>query len=923
LTTDTKTRVHTLAKELQVSSKTIIEKCAKEGIVLKNHMHVLSAGLEATIREWFSEGGRTDAVEESEHVDLNRVRVKRPPRKTKKAAAETAEPAAAAAETIATPEPTEPPAVVTPAAAALAAEAAPETTPTGEVAIAEAPVEPAIPPTATSPPATDAGAAPPRAEPPPSTVARPSAPPRIAPAGPQNVPAPAQLQGPRVVRIEKPDVVMTPRPAARGPGFGPAGPPPIAPAPSTGRPGRGSGPGADALDEEATGPGRRKRPGAAPTASPRHRANPRRSIADSGVLSGELLREWRDRDLIERRERLDHASGRGISGLRADEGRRVPGAPPRPSPRRPQQVQLQEPLILREFCSATGVPFSNVFRKLQESGTLVTLNDAIDAETAQLIALEFGLELEILKARSALDRLREEAAARSRTHLASRPPIVTVLGHVDHGKTSLLDRIRRTKVAAGEAGGITQHIGAYRVKIGERAVAFLDTPGHEAFTAMRARGAQMTDVVVLVVAADDGVMPQTIEAISHARAAQVPIVVALNKIDLPSADVNKIYGQLAEQQLVPQEWGGDTDVIKTSAVTGAGVDDLLSHLAALADLLDLKADPAVPASGLVIEAQRDERLGTLARVMVQEGTLKPGAVVVCGPGFGRIRALRDERGQRVREAGPSTPVEVLGLDDVPEAGDRFYVLDDLSQAKEVAEEVRQERRAAAQVRVAKPRTLESVLASRAGGEVPELNVVIRADVQGSVDVLKKTLSEIPTTEVKLNILHAAVGNVTESDVALAQASGAIIIGFHVVPDPAVERAADDAGVDIRQHRVIYDVTDEIRKALAGLLAPTEKIESRGRAEVREIFTVSRVGKVAGCMVRDGVIARNHQVRIVRDGVPIKEGAALASLRRFKDDVREVRAGLECGMRVEDYDDIKPGDVIEAYEVTRIERTLDG
>ncbi|MFO0973601.1 MAG: translation initiation factor IF-2 [Phycisphaerae bacterium] len=640
-------------------------------------------------------------------------------------------------------------------------------------------------------------------------------------------------------------------------------------------------------------------------------------------MVGEMLREWRDRDLIERRERLDHASGRGIMGLRADETQRgragEPGA--RQSTARKERVQLTEPIVIKAFCAATGIAFNHVFRKLQEMGTMAGMNQAIDGDTAALIALEHGVEVEIVKPRSALERLADEFAARPRPKLGPRPPVVTVLGHVDHGKTSLLDRIRKSNVAAGEAGGITQHIGAYQVSVEGRHVTFLDTPGHEAFTAMRARGAQVTDVVVLVVAADDGVMPQTVEAINHARAAKVPIVVALNKIDLPQADDQKVFGQLSEHQLVPQEWGGETDVIKTSATTGKGVDELLQHLATLTDLLELKADATVPASGTVIEAQRSDKHGIVARVLVQEGTLKPGSIIACGNAFGRVRALNDSRGRRIKEAGPSTPVELFGLSDVPAAGDKFFEVDSLATAEGVADEVSAERRAASQIKISKPTTLESVLATTAEGRVPDLNVIIKADVQGSVDVLKKALGDLPSSEVKLNILHAGVGNVTESDIALAEASDAIIVGFHVVPDPTIQRAADDRGVEIRTYRIIYELSDDIRKALEGLLEPTEKVESRGRAEVREVFNITKVGRVAGCMVRDGIIARSHLVRVLRDGVPIKDKASLASLKRFKDDAREVRAGLECGLRIDGFDDVKPGDVIEAYEVTKVSRRL--
>ena len=752
---------------------------------------------------------------------------------------------------------------------------------------------------------------------PPST-AKAAEPPAEAPkpvvAGPQNIPEPAKLTGPKVVRFDRPEYVERPRPArpmARGPG----GPVP-------------------AVAEDETEEGRRARGrgaprGKAPTAADEaaaKRVHPRRGLRDMSEVVNEKFREWRDRDLIERRERLDQASGRGIGGLRAIEGkqgtrRTAQHAATAPAARK-TRVEMTEPIIIKDLSREAGIAWIEIQKRLAEEGTLVGINSAIDAEKAQLYAADFGVELVVTKAKSLVERLAEEFAAVERKHLERRPPVVTVLGHVDHGKTSLLDRIRKTNVAEGEAGGITQHIGAYRVRVGDKWVTFLDTPGHAAFTAMRARGANLTDVVVLVVAADDGVMPTTVEAINHARAANTTIVVALNKIDLPH-DLNKLYGQLSEYGLTPAgEWGGTTDVVKTSAVTGEGIQALLEHLATLSDLMELKADPTLPACGTVIEAERSGAKGCIARILVQEGTLKTGDIIVCGGGHGRVRSLRDDRGKLCKKAGPATPVEVTGLNDVPNAADRFFVVSDTRQAKEIAEDTLRRRREQELVRLVKPTSLESVLASAAEGEIPELNVIIRADVQGSVDVLKKALSDLPSDQVKLSVMHAGVGTVTESDVVLAQASKAIIVGFHVVPEPTVTRMAEEAGVDIRTYRVIYDLLDDIRKALEGLLAPEEKIELRGRAEVREVFNITRVGKVAGCLVRDGLIHRNHMVRVVRDGVVVKDEGELESLRRFKDDVKEVKSGFECGIRITNFNDLKPGDMIESFERTQVAKTLD-
>ena len=931
-----KRRVHHLAKELLVPSKTVIEKCRAEGIEIKNHMHVVSVGLEATIREWFSEGAHTTTLEESQRVDLTTVRVKpKRKRKTKAQAAEDTgavavaveEPGEAETQTIKKKRKTKAKAPTRKSPAGVAAEepektvpAVSETAAMAEVApetLAEPPEEAAQQDEQAAPgEAGDEGSPSVAASAPEAPQAEPSPPEPVA-AGPQNIPIPAQLSGPKVVRIERPDDVEPPRPAARHrirPPGGPVAPPRDEDSQEVARKGRST--------PTHRGPARGGREAGPATGK---RVHPRRSLRDTRDVVNEKFREWRDRDLIERRERLDHASGRGIGGLKAIEGKQ----PSRRTKQRTAQVfikkdkvEMTEPIMIKDLSRETGIPVNMIVKQLMQEGILAGINSGITNDKAQLIAADHGIELSVLKAKSLLDLLGEEYAVIERKHRVPRPPVVTVLGHVDHGKTSLLDRIRQANVVKGEAGGITQHIGAYRVRVGDKWVAFLDTPGHAAFTAMRARGANLTDVVVLVVAADDGVMPTTVEAINHAKAAGTSIVVALNKIDLDH-DINKIYGQLAEQELTPSgEWGGDTDVIKTSAITGEGIDDLLTHLAMLSELMELEADPTIPASGTVVEAEMSGSLGSVARVLVQEGTLKTGAIIVCGTAHGRVRALRDDKGRSVKKAGPSTPVEVTGLNNVPEAGDRFYVVDDAQLAKDIAEEAAATRRERELVHVAKPTSLESVLASAAEGEIPELNVIIRADVQGSVDVLKKELTSFPDDQVKLSVVHAGVGTVTESDIVLAKASSAIIVAFHVVPNPDVAKLADDAGVDIRSYRVIYRVIDDIRKALEGLLTPDEKIEARGRAEVREIFSVSRIGKIAGCYVQDGMIHRDYIVRVVRDGVIVREGSPIASLRRFKDDVKEVKNGFECGIRIGDFNDVKPGDIIEAFEVVKVARTLE-
>lgn len=922
-------RVHILAKELGVPSKDIIDKCHAEGVELKNHMAAISAGLAESIREWFSVGDDVTTVEVAEKVDIERIR--KPRRKLAAAAPDTEPQSAEAAETTfdethavtvegAEPEaaPSEAPEVHAPVEIPppLIVVHAPEAIPAAATSDEPMP-QPLIAPleepggaaalAARAEPVPTAGSAPTEVAPVPGDRAPlpPPAPPpsSVRPAGPQLVPRPAELKGPRVVRIEAPEPLRPP-PRPRPAGTDTRVPMPEMPAASLVRKrgGRPTG------EEEAEAAKARSR-------------SPRRSSNISDIDARE--REWREQDLIERKERLSAATGHGLRDRRAAEQRRKAHTGPghmAPAGKK-AATQIATPIGLKDFCSAVGVPFPQIAKKLIEStGQLWTIAQSIDTEQAELLAVELGLSIEIVKKKSALEQLEDEFATRERPNLKPRPPVVAMLGHVDHGKTSLLDAIRKTHVAKGEAGGITQHIGAYRIDRGDWHVTFLDTPGHQAFTSMRARGANLTDVVVLVVAADDGVMPQTIEAMNHAKAAGVQIVIALNKCDLPGIDFNKIYGQLSEQGLTPSEWGGTTDVIKTSATKGQGVDDLIAHLSTLSELLDLKADPSVPAHGTVIEAQMREGQGIVAQVLVREGTLKTGQHIVCGPGSAKIRALRGDYGRPTREAGPSTPVEVVGLDELPQAGDRLFVVDDPSRAKEIAAEVRQARREASLLAARKPRSLEDLLAVGDHEKIPELNVIVKADVQGSVDVLRKSLSEFPADKARLVVLHAGVGVITEADVALAQASKAIIFGFHVVAEDRARQLADQVGVEIRVYRVIYEMLDDVHKALAGLLAPLSKQETRGAAEVRQIFN-TKYGVIAGCAVKSGTVARSHKVRLLRDGRIVLDNGSLESLKRFKDDAREVRAGLECGMKLANFDDIKPGDVIETFEVVEIAQDL--
>ena len=556
----------------------------------------------------------------------------------------------------------------------------------------------------------------------------------------------------------------------------------------------------------------------------------------------------------------------------------------------------------------------------KELGQMVTINQRLDFDMIELIASAFDFQAvqeEEYVASAPVEREPESAES-----LKPRPPVVTVMGHVDHGKTSLLDFIRKATVVAGEAGGITQHIGAYQVTLKDhRAITFLDTPGHEAFTAMRARGARVTDIVVLVVAADDAIMPQTVEAISHAKNAGVPLVVAINKIDLPSANVQKVKQDLLAHGVVLEEFGGTTLATPISAKTGQNVETLLDQILLQAELLDLKANPDRHAQGTVVEAALDPGKGPVATVLIQSGTLKVGADFICGQYAGRVRALYDERGQTVVTAGPSTPVQVLGFEGVPEAGDPFLVMADATAAREIAQKRQRLEREAQHRRTGRVKTLEDFVTSHADGGMATLKIIIKADQGGPAEALADALQQLSTTEVKVEVVHRGVGAITESDVLLAKASGAIIIGFHVRPDSNARAAAEHERVEIRTYRIIYEAVEEVKAAMEGLLAPEKREVVLGEAEVRQVFKIAKVGTIAGSFVRSGVIPRTARVRVIRDGVEVYDGT-LASLKRFKDDVREVRDGFECGIGVENFNDVKTGDLIEAYRVEEIARSLD-
>ena len=605
-------------------------------------------------------------------------------------------------------------------------------------------------------------------------------------------------------------------------------------------------------------------------------------------------------------------------GKRARAGKKQPSAQQMMAPIHIDKAYMTaEHITVKDLTERIGKPAGEILKKLFLLGIMANINSELDFDTASLVCTEFGVELEMKLDRTAEDALTEETGAEdTEDQLQPRPPVITIMGHVDHGKTSLLDYIRKSHVTAGEAGGITQHIGAYTVNLNGRIITFLDTPGHEAFTAMRARGTQATDIAVLVVAADDGVMPQTVESINHARAAGVPIIVAINKMDKEGANPDRVKQDLTAYNLVPEEWGGDTIMAPVSALTGEGVDDLLEMILLQADVMQLRANPNRMARGVIIEAKLDKNRGPLATVLLKNGTLHVGDNIVAGMASGRVRAMLNDRGERVKEAGPSMPVEIAGFTEVPEAGDDMMAVADDRLSRQVAQERREKMRAA---RTATTKvSLDNLFDNINEGKLKNLNLIVKADVQGSVEAVKQALEKLSNDEVKVHILHSAVGAITKDDVNLASAFGAIIIGFNIRPDASAREAAAREEVDIRLYRIIYQAIEDIEAAMKGMLAPQYREEIIGHAEVRSVFKVSGVGMVAGCYVKDGKLQRNAFVRLVRDNIVVFDGK-LSSLRRFKDDVKEVAAGYECGVGLENYNDIKENDEIECFIQQEIER----
>jgi translation initiation factor IF-2 len=588
----------------------------------------------------------------------------------------------------------------------------------------------------------------------------------------------------------------------------------------------------------------------------------------------------------------------------------------------PDATKIASGATVREVAESLSLGSAEVIKKLMELGEMATLTQTLPDETILALAKALDQKIEVVSAAEEEEEAEEAAYEDSEKDLAERPPVVTVMGHVDHGKTSLLDAIRETEVVAGEAGGITQHIGAYQVHKNGSTITFLDTPGHEAFTAMRARGAKVTDLAVIVVAADDGVMPQTVEAIDHAQAAGVPILVAVNKIDKPDAQPDRVRNELASQGLTPEDWGGETIFVDVSAKTKEGLDNLLEMIGLAAELEELKSNPNAPASGVVIEAHLDPGRGPVATALVQRGTLHVGDAVVAGATWGKVRAMLDFVGSRVQEAGPGDPVEVLGLDGVVDAGERFEAVENERRARQLAQERGQRLKSESLARQqARTISLDEVFTKGTEGELQQLNVVLKADVSGSLEALQDEIAKLPQERIVVDVIHAAPGGITESDVMLAAASDAIVIGFNVRPLADARRAAEREGVEVRTYSVIYKITEDIRNALEGMLEPEEVEEALGQAEVKELFRASRVGTIAGCLVTEGKVTRTAQVRLVRDGTVVWTGR-VGSLRRFKDNVQEVEEGLECGIVLEGYQDVKVGDVLEFFETKQVEQTLE-
>ena len=910
-----KTRVHELAAEFGVSAEQLMALLKEMNIFVRSHMSALEPDQVAAVRVRWEREKRKAAEPE------------KPKKGRRKAAAKAPEPAPVAEAKPVKRRRTA--AEVAQQEAILEAERQRE----AELAAKQALFEMELPPAEDEKPALPASLeerakllfkdlppAPPEAETDeaaPAAASEPAAPP-APPRIPRIPPRTAEPAAPTPTVNRAPFIPpRIARPAAGGaPARGAGGPPARGPAGA----GRGprpvfssAAPGAPGTADRKPGPTGRDGKKSDPYSDERgRRKKGKRGAVDQDAVQANILKTLQGMKGPVRKggRRADGPSYQELqAGIAAEE-----------AAREKTRIRVNEFVSVSELAGTLKVPATQIVQfAFKELGLMVTVNQRLDFDQIELIASAFGFEAVKESEYEAEQDVVQEADAEGT--LKPRPPVVTIMGHVDHGKTSLLDFIRKANVVAGEAGGITQHIGAYHVELpGGKAITFLDTPGHQAFTAMRARGAQVTDIVVLVIAADDQVMPQTIEAISHAKNAGVPMIVAINKIDLPGANVQKVKQDLLQHQVVLEEFGGNVLSAPISAKKGTGIPELLEQILLQAEILDLKANPDAKMQGAVIEATLDPGKGPLATILVQKGTLKAGADFICGRFSGRVRAMYDERGKAVKSAGPSIPVQILGFEGVPDAGDSFQVVDDAVQAREIAQKRQRLEREAHSRRTARSSSLEDFSRQLAEGRVSALNIIIKADQGGPAEALADALAQLSTPEVRVDVVHRGVGAITESDVLLAKTSGAIILGFHVRPDSNARAAAERESVDVRTYRIIYEAVDDVRNALEGLLKPEEKEVVLGEAEVLQLFKVSKVGTIAGCVVRNGVIQRTAKARVVRDGTTVYTGT-LSSLKRFKDDAKEVKEGLECGIGIENFNDLKAGDRIESFRVEEVKRTL--
>ncbi len=914
-----KLRVYELARELNMDNKTLLEKLHEMDIDAKSHVSTVDESAVARIKHAIFGGKNPEEVVEDKRIKPNVIRRRKkiiqeplePEAATEAASAEAAgepaltetkpsaepEPTAAEAETGAEPEATE----AAPAAPAPEApEAAAPETPPAEPPAAEAGKE-ADRPVETKPA--------PEQEPPAESTEKPAEPTDETAAPPKPKGRKKGKKGTPAKVISLPELPEIPPEPEETPAPAPpaAGPEPEKPKTDKKRLQFEDLKGLLATEagEEETGDKKLKKK--------------KPLEAGKGRKADKIKTALRRKEVIEGDALYDHSAGRGRKGRKKSKQpqtlseHKTQITVPKAIKRR---IKIDDAIVLADMAKRMGIKASEIIGKLMGMGVMVTVNQTIDYDTASLVAQEFGFEAEKASfEEETYLKAKDEAPSR----LVPRPPVVTIMGHVDHGKTSLLDVIRKTRVSESESGGITQHIGAYHVQLDNGDIVFLDTPGHEAFTAMRSRGAHVTDIVVLVVAADDGVMPQTIEAINHARAAGVPIIAAVNKIDKDGAEPDRIRRQLAEKGLTPEEWGGDTIFVNVSAKQEIGIDTLLEMILLQAEVLELAASPDRLATGYIIESKLDIGRGAVATVLIEEGTLHVGDPVVCGMYYGKIRSMYNDRGVAVKEAGPSMPVEIVGLSGVPMAGDELAALAAEKDAKQVSEHRLQKQRAKSLAATSRL-SLEKLYEQMAEGEVKDLNIIVKADVQGSIEALSEALKKLATDEVKVNIVHSAVGSILESDVSLAAVTNAIIIGFHVRPAPKVSVMADEEHVDIRYYDVIYNAIKDVQDAMVGLMAPKFEERPLGQAEVRQVFTVPGIGTIAGSMVLSGKIQRGQQARLVRDGMVIYTGK-IDSLRRFKDDAKEVLQNYECGIHIENFNDIKLGDIIECFYMEEIKPVL--